>query len=1021
MAIIKNQPEELTKVIMCYPKDKIEAVLSKVYNDMSRPNKRDYDSCKSLDKKVECIIKSAFYRPKLFAEMYKELFGEPVECSFEIAKEIAESCNAENYLERIAYFLLCCSNDAKYYEKNIMAFLSSEAISKTINHAWDLQASMSIGTSNEIEIISTQNTDNDTYTEDVDMQTYYIGYIKLQNNSFYNFYPIAKKDDNGLVSIDTDTLVELFPKYGSINLRTKKYNSSYNYLSSLEGIIDSYIGYNKTVPKLFAVKFNVDELTDNDDKDIKLRLEVDSIVGKDSLIDDIIFEATKLGIFRIVESEADNPNLVEGTIKIYNECYVDEDVLLYYGNKIYGPFKSQINRNNEMNIAPNIRSAKMPFVVDYWEDTDLQLCDTSITIFHSSYDDYFALVDVKKRKQEDLITESDIIDSVAKIIMDSDNDSKKFLRMLSTESPLFASALSNDVIKHREELALRLFDVEESRKEILKHFNEAVTSDDIAEVFKSRVVSREEYNESQSEKDNYSKTIEALKKELAEKSDCIDRYEQQNLEGSISSVDSQEYESLDLKYQQLKSDYELLQGSVKQYNKLQEEISGLKKLKESIDDDVQRANAKATQAKGNEIKAVSAMRSKLDSVILEMREQVSAAFDPVVSSALLNAAGRFDSDSEQMELNAKVDATIALSDTDLVFNGNQDDLLNYLVSNIQKYRKYSFNEIVNILICCTQNFLTVFSGEPGIGKTSICNIIANSLGLNLFEDYSAPNRYVLVPVEKGWATKRDLIGYYNPLTHRYDKSNSSVYNGLMLLDKEAEESKYPFVILLDEANLSQMEYYWADFMNITDRQSELCKINIGIEKDLVIPKTLRFLATINNDETTVDLSPRLIDRAWIIHLPNNPEIVTNIPSDYKSVFNRVITWKALCDTFDSKPEQKIDDDSNDILNSIYKEFGKYRYTVSPRVKTAIEHYVVVATSIMEDETGVSKSRIAIDYAVLQKLLPKISGVYEGVEPLLQRLSALAETYKLKITKKAIDDVIYRHTNEMDMGYCSFLN
>lgn len=848
------------------------------------------------------------------------------------------------------------------------------------------------------------------------MDTYYIGYIKKQN-TFYNFYPIAKKDKDGLESIDSSELVELFPKHGSINLRTEAIynNDSYDYISGLDGIIDSYVDESDVIPKLFAVKFSIDDLTDNNDENNRYRLEIDSIIREGVRVEDIVFEAEKLNIFRIVESETDNPNLVEGTIKIYNECYTGENVLLYCGSKIYGPFNAQVNRNGEMTVAPNIRASKTPFVVDYWEDRDIEIIETWISIYRTEFYARITLIKKDSKKQEDLMTESDIIDSVAKVIMDSDNDPKKFLRMLSTESPLFASSLSNDVIKHREELALRLFDVEESRKEILKHFNEAVTSDDIADVFKDRVVSREKYNESQSE-------IKSLQKDNEEKLALIDEYkEREKSYHDDAPIDNQDYELLQQQYLTLETKYSELQDSIANLDNLNEEIRNLENRKSIREEDVQEANEKAEKATRYASTAENAIRSKLGSLTEGLREQVSAAFDPVLSSALLKAASRFDSDNERMELNAKVDATIALSATDLVFNGNQDDLLNYLVSNIQKYRKYSFNEIVNILICCTQSFLTVFSGEPGIGKTSICNIIANSLGLNLFEDYSAHNRYVLVPVEKGWATKRDLIGYYNPLTHRYDKSNSSVYNGLMLLDKEAEESKYPFVILLDEANLSQMEYYWADFMNVADRQSELCKINIGVEKELVIPKTLRFLATINNDETTVDLSPRLIDRAWIIHLPNNPEIVTNIPSNYKSVFNRIITWKTLCDIFGSKPELKIDDDSNDILNSIYKEFGKYRYTVSPRVKTSIERYVVVATSIMEDETGVYKSRIAIDYAVLQKLLPKISGVYEGVEPLLQRLSTLAETYKLKMTKKAIDDVIYRHTNEMDMGYCSFLS
>ncbi len=1010
----KNHNEKMIKIIKCYPSDNIESVLLSVSNSMSRPDSREYNSCKTVDKKLEFVLKREIHRAKFFVGLYSKIFGDAPSCGYESVSEIFNKCNGENCLERIAYFLLCCGNDVKYYEKNISSFLSSNVADKTLSNSWE-----------EIEPIPQENTKDknielsDNISEVATMNTYYVGYIKKQN-TFYNFYPIAKKDEHGLVGIEYSDLTELFPKHGSINLRTDSIynNEAYDYLSDLDGVIDSFVDDSEIIPKLYAVKFSIDQLSENNDESNRFRLDIDSTIRAGVHVEEVVFSAEKLNIFRIAESDTENPNLVEGTIKIYNECYVGENVLLYSGHKFYGPFITQINRNTDMNVAPNIRTAQTPFVVNCWEDSDVEIIETTISIFRTEFYARIAFVTPDKKKQEDLITESDIIEAVAKIIVDSDNDSKKFLRVLSNESPLFSSVLPDNVILHRKNMALRLFSVEESRKEILKQFSAAVTQSDIAEVFKDRVVSRDKYNETQSE-------LITLRKENKEQSVCIAEYkdkEKEQEQHNESSIDKQEHELLMQQYQELETKYIQLQDSIANVDNLNEEIRNLEQRKAIREEDAQKADAKAEKAESNATKAASAMHSKLDSVMLELREQVSAAFDPVISSALLEAAGRFDSDNEATELAQKISSINSLDGTDAIFDGNQDDLLNYLVTNIQRYRKYSFNDIVNILICCTQNFLTIFSGEPGIGKTSICNIIANSLGLNLFENHAAPNRYVLVSVEKGWATKRDLIGYYNPLTHKYDKSNSSVYNGLTLLDKEAEKSAYPFIILLDEANLSQMEFYWADFMNVADMHNELCKINIGTEKDLVVPKTLRFLATINNDETTVELSPRLIDRAWIIHLPNSPEIVADIPSSYNSIFNKIISWKSLCDAFESKSDQEIDDDTKDILDSIYKVFVKYRYTISPRIKASIEHYIAVAIGIMEDEQGIAKNKKAIDYAVLQKLLPKISGIYDSrIETMLGELMELTVRHNLQMTKKMIEDAVYKHQNEMDMGYCSFLN
>ena len=88
----------------------------------------------------------------------------------------------------------------------------------------------------------------------------------------------------------------------------------------------------------------------------------------------------------------------------------------------------------------------------------------------------------------------------------------------------------------------------------------------------------------------------------------------------------------------------------------------------------------------------------------------------------------------------------------------------------------------------------------------------------------------------------------------------------LLTSKLPVDSRYPVVILLDEANLSPIEYYWAEFMRVADRSSETAMIDIGETKEIYIPETLSFVATINYDQTTEELSPRLIDRSWMFPL-----------------------------------------------------------------------------------------------------------------------------------------------------------
>ena len=255
-------------------------------------------------------------------------------------------------------------------------------------------------------------------------------------------------------------------------------------------------------------------------------------------------------------------------------------------------------------------------------------------------------------------------------------------------------------------------------------------------------------------------------------------------------------------------------------------------------------------------------------------KMVELAFDGFMASKMLRAAAEWENEqtnNQYVELTDKV-ASIQMS------NKTPEELIEYLCRVIQICRpNYSKNAIINIAICLTQGFLTVFSGEPGCGKTSICNIFGEALGLNKIADMiecpadskEMVGRYVAVSVERGWTSKRDFVGYYNPLSKTFDKSNRRIYNALHQLDTEKRAGilKLPYIILLDEANLSPMEYYWSDFMNICDDLGPHSKVNLGEDYVFGVPETLHFVATINNDHTTETLSPRLIDRAWIITLP----------------------------------------------------------------------------------------------------------------------------------------------------------
>lgn len=405
-------------------------------------------------------------------------------------------------------------------------------------------------------------------------------------------------------------------------------------------------------------------------------------------------------------------------------------------------------------------------------------------------------------------------------------------------------------------------------------------------------------------------------------------------------------------------------------------------------------------------------------------KMVELAFDGFMASKMLRAAAEWENEqtnNQYVELTDKV-ASIQMS------NKTPEELIEYLCRVIQICRpNYSKNAIINIAICLTQGFLTVFSGEPGCGKTSICNIFGEALGLNKIADMiecpadskEMVGRYVAVSVERGWTSKRDFVGYYNPLSKTFDKSNRRIYNALHQLDTEKRAGilKLPYIILLDEANLSPMEYYWSDFMNICDDLGPHSKVNLGEDYVFGVPETLHFVATINNDHTTETLSPRLIDRAWIITLPQ-----LNL-RDYSSLGNEsnipaeeveVISWKSLRDAFTPvKDECFFTPELQKCYESIVAKLREKEFTVSPRIDIAIKRYWAIASKYFEmDDTKTVAPTIALDYAIAQRILPKIGGNGEEFEKWLKEFSSLCSSNGLNTSAAIVKDIIERGNQQM---------
>lgn len=422
----------------------------------------------------------------------------------------------------------------------------------------------------------------------------------------------------------------------------------------------------------------------------------------------------------------------------------------------------------------------------------------------------------------------------------------------------------------------------------------------------------------------------------------------------------------------------------KERDEKQQEINSLTSKLSSLNEEIERKNRERYR-----------IEDEVNKVITDMKNEVTASGEILQSEMvqqIVNAITGIGLNTDHDV--TPVDADIAV----LTSDDPSQEIIDRTFSDLTQTlgRDYSRNDVINYLICVSQGFMTTFAGLPGTGKTSLCNALAASLGL---KNADAP-RFTEISVEKGWTSYKDYIGYYNPLSHKNEMANAQIYNAFNMLNAESslhdDKQRAPWWFLLDEANLSPLEHYWSPFLRACDTCLDKgMTLELGGDKDFVLPSYMRFLATVNFDHTTEALSPRFLDRSWVITLePSMLDLDQSEKGDAAIQHDDVISYSQLMGAFGPRKAQEMDGTTEDLLNAVFNICQKYKMPVSPRSQRMMSNYICTALPLMDTQTKDTRNA-PIDYAVSQKVLPLISGEREAVKGLLDELhetcSALSRT------------------------------
>ncbi|KMN41283.1 McrB family protein [Lysinibacillus sp. LK3] len=209
----------------------------------------------------------------------------------------------------------------------------------------------------------------------------------------------------------------------------------------------------------------------------------------------------------------------------------------------------------------------------------------------------------------------------------------------------------------------------------------------------------------------------------------------------------------------------------------------------------------------------------------------------------------------------------------------------YYHNNDKRALIYEEHLIRKFFYSLQANLLTVLTGPSGTGKSSIIE------GL---EDCLENVKVKMISVQSSWTDAQDLLGYFHP--------NDKAFVPTPFMEALAEASKNKnilYVICLDEMNLAHVEYYFSEILSAREKKKpsiylypkkhlEIAKLvlkdkNASLERkrnaaelldlyraEFNIPENVRFVGTLNMDHTVKPLSPKVLDRSFVIevvHLP----------------------------------------------------------------------------------------------------------------------------------------------------------
>lgn len=344
---------------------------------------------------------------------------------------------------------------------------------------------------------------------------------------------------------------------------------------------------------------------------------------------------------------------------------------------------------------------------------------------------------------------------------------------------------------------------------------------------------------------------------------------------------------------------------------------------------------------------------------------------------------------------------------------------------------YNPQDITNFHTAIKTGSLVILSGMSGTGKSALVDAYAKALGIK---------NVLIIPVRPSWNDDSDLLGYVDLIHMVYRPSDTGFINKIVEASREQNKDKL-YLICLDEMNLARVEHYFSQFLSILEKPVGSRELILYDEQyagqlynsskypqSILIGDNVKFIGTVNIDESTYHFSDKVLDRANVITLdvldyskPDSWKIIKYMKANTPEWTNEDFSKLIKKDDVQLEHHLRIREllwQMHLVLHGINGNLG-----VGPRIVKSIESYL---RNLPEIQTDYALSiGEGLDYQIAQRILTKIRGPEEQLKGIF-----LSDAQKPNVLTTLLDSfsdissfdrsrkIIEQKENELNTyGYC----